>query len=275
MRKNGSGLKVFTLSLIALLFFFYCGGKKEDLYPQGATDKVLYDLGMKFMKKKKYEKAREVLTRLIELYPRSKYAPRAKLAIADSYFKKKDLTNTLMAINEYQEFLALYPYHPRASYAQYQIAMCYYRRMRKPGRDQEATLKAIEEFKKVIEKYPLAEEAKLAKEKLKECRIRYAEHIFGIANFYFKIKAYRASYQRFKMIIKDYSEFPKMPEVYYKFSYSAYKIKEMDEAKAYLSKILSDYPRTKWAKKAKKLLKTIEKEEKHGETKRRKDKRAT
>ncbi len=271
MRKNGTGYAKFTVSIVLLtLLLVSCGGKKEEINLEGASAKVLYEYGKKLMEKKKYEKAREIFTRIIELYPRSKYAPRAKLAIADSYFAKKDLTSTLMAINEYREFLALYPYHPKASYAQYHIALCYYRRMRKPGRDQENTLKAIEEFRKVIEKYPLAQEAKLAKEKIKECRIHYAKHIFLIANFYFKTKAYRAAFHRFAQIIKEYSEFPKMAEVYYKYAYSAAKIREYDEARAYLNKLITEYPKTKWASKARKLLKKIKEEEKRWQSLRKK-----
>ena len=75
----------------------------------------------------------------MQLYPDSVYASKAKLGIADSYFRDKDSASLIMAAAEYQEYVNLYPYSPDAVYAKHQIGMCYFKQMKKPERDQPNT----------------------------------------------------------------------------------------------------------------------------------------
>ncbi len=266
MKKNGTGLKLFTVAILSLLILSFCGKKKTLLYPPGSSAKQIYEIGLKLLKKKKYDKARLVFSALIEKYPKSKYAPRAKIGIADAFFKKGDIASLTLAYNEYREFVSVYPYHPKAAYAQLMMGMCYYRQMRKPGRDQTPTLEAIREFKKVIKKYPDSEEATIARKRLKECEERYATHLLGIANFYFKVKKWLGAYWRYDEIMKKFPNFSRISEVYYKYGVSAYMLGKTDEGRAFLSKVITDFPHSKWAFKARKFLKSEEKKK----TKRRK-----
>lgn len=259
MKKNGIGLKLFTVLVLSFLFLSSCGKKKAALYPPRASDKEIYEIGFKLLKKKKYEKARLVFSALIEKYPKSKYAPRAKIGIADAFYKKGDIASLTLAYNEYREFVSVYPYHPKAAYAQLMMGMCYYRQMRKPGRDQTPTLEAIREFKKVIKKYPDSEEASIAKKRLKECQERYATHLMGIANFYFKMKKWLGAYWRYDDIMKKFPHYSRISEVYYKYGISAYMLGKTDEGKAFLSKVITDFPHTKCAIKARKFLKSEKK----------------
>ncbi len=254
MKKNGIGLRIFTITIFSLTLLSFCGRKKASLYPQGASDKVLYNMGKKYLNKKKYEKARKIFSALIELYPRSKYTPRAKLAIADSYYRKGDIASLTLAINEYREFVSLYPYHPKAAYAQLMMGMCYYKQMRKPGRDQGPTLKAIKELEKVVKRYPESQEAKEAEKRLKKCRSRYATHLLLIANFYFRVKEWLGASWRYKEILDKFPDFSKIDEVYYKYGISLYMRGEENEGKAFLSKVITDYPESKWGIKSKRFL---------------------
>ena len=79
--------------------------------------------------KKDPEKARLYFRQVIDSFPKSFYAQQAKLAIADSYFKKGGEGNMILAASEYREFISLFPYSPSAPRAQYQIAMTYYKKM--------------------------------------------------------------------------------------------------------------------------------------------------
>ncbi|MCD6454112.1 MAG: outer membrane protein assembly factor BamD [Candidatus Aminicenantes bacterium] len=259
MKKSGTGLKIFTIAIFSLLILSFCGERNSNLFPKNASAREMYEIGMKLLKKKKYEKARVVFSSLIEKHPKDRYTPRAKIGIADSYFKKGDLASLTLAYNEYREFVTLYPYHPKAAYAQLMMGMCYYKQMRKPGRDQTPTLKAIEEFKKVIERYPDSEEAKIARQRLKECEERYATHLLGIANFYFKVKKWLGAYWRYQELMKKYPDFSRIDEVYYKFGVSSFMLGKTDEVKAFLSKVITDFPRSEWALKAREFLESNEK----------------
>ena len=115
------------LCLIALLSPG-CGKKDAALSPEIASnDELLYNLGMEAIEKDS-EKGRLYLRQVIDSFPKSFYAQRAKLAIADSYFKKGDEGSMIIAASEYREFISLFPLSPSASYAQYQIGMTYYKK---------------------------------------------------------------------------------------------------------------------------------------------------
>ncbi len=255
MRK----IKLISIFLCLILLLTFCGKKKTEISPEVASsDEALYRLGMNYIKKDP-EKARLYLRQVIDSFPKSHYAQQAKLAIGDSYFYQGDEGSMILAASEYREFIALYPYSPLAAKAQYQIAMTYYKKMLKPGRDQTKTYQALEEFKKVVANYPYSEEAKLAQEKIKECEERLAEHIYQIAEFYYKIHAYKAAVNRFKEVINNYPNYAKIDKVYFYLALSYYKWKKIDESIPFFTKVVSDYPNSKYAKKAQKILQEIEK----------------
>ena len=257
MKKNKL-LSAFII-LVLILLTNFCGKKETELTPEiTSSDEALYNLGMKYIKKDP-EKARLYLRQVIDSFPKSHYAQLAKLAIGDSYFYQGDEGSMILASSEYREFIALYPYSPLAARAQYQIAMTYYKKMLKPGRDQTKTYQALAEFKKVVANYPYSEEAKLAQEKIKECEERLAEHIYQIAEFYYKIHAYKAAVNRFKEVINNYSNYSKIDKVYYYLAMSYYKWKKIDESIPFFTKVVSDFPNSKYAKKAQKILRKIEK----------------
>jgi len=239
-----------------------CKGKNVQIDPEIATsDEALYKLGEENAKKDP-EKARLYFRQIIESFPRSFYAQRAKLAIADSYFNKGDEGNMIIASSEYREFISLYPFSPSAPYAQNQIAMTFFKKSLKEGRDQTKTLQALQEFKTVVSKYPLSEEANLAREKIKECEERLAAHNFTIAHYYYTRKSYKASISRLTEILTEYIEFSRMDKVYFYIGDSYFKQKKFDESIPYFTKLITDYPESKLAKKAQDRMMEIDESKK-------------
>ncbi|MFQ6110188.1 MAG: outer membrane protein assembly factor BamD [Candidatus Aminicenantales bacterium] len=253
--------------IIALVIFFLlvslgCKKQQAELDPNiASSDEALYKLGVEYLKKDP-EKARLYLRQVIDSFPKSFYAQRAKLAIADSYFEKGDEGSMILAASEYREFISLFPLSPSAAYAQYQIGMTFFKKALKPGRDQTKTRQALAEFKKVVTNYPLSEEAKMAQEKIKECEERLAEHTFGIGEIYYKMGAYKAAVNRLKEILTQFPDYSKMDKVYFHLADSYYKWNKMDESIPYFTKLISDFPQSKYAKKAQKRMKYIEKRKK-------------
>lgn len=253
--------------LIIIGLFLVLNGtscKKEpvEITPDiSSSDENLYKLGESLLDKDP-EKARLYLRQVIDSFPKSFYAQRAKLAIADSYFKQGDEGSMIIAASEYREFISLYPYSPSAAYAQYQIAMTYYKKALKPGRDQTKTRQALEEFKKVITNYPNSEEAKMAQEKIKDCEERLAQHTLSIGELYYKMGAYKAAVSRLLDIVTAYPNFSEMDKVYFYLGDSYYKSKSYDQAVPYFTKLITDYPQSKWARKAQDKMKEIEKAQK-------------
>jgi len=252
-----------TILLTCLVLILFatsgCGKKKQvDISPDiSSSDEALYKLGESAIKKDT-EKGLLYLRQLIDAFPKSFYAQRAKLLIADSYFDKNDESNLLLAAAEYREFIRAYPYSPSAAYCQYQIAMTFYRKILKPGRDQAKTMQALEEFKRVVSDYPASDQAKAAQEKIKECEEKIAQHNFLIAKTYHKQKAYRAALNRLTEIMSTYPDFSRMDELYFYLGDCHFMMRKYDEALPFFIKVVTDFPNSALIKKAQNRQKEIE-----------------
>mgnify|MGYP006294896667 CR=1 FL=1 len=253
--------KILTYTLILILVFIGIGCKKKEaqIDPEIASnDEAIYQQGMKFIEKDA-DKGRLYLRQVIDSFPKSFYAQRAKLAIADSYFEKGDEGSMIIAASEYREFISLYPYSPSAAYAQYQIAMTFYEKAHKPGRDQTKTRQALEEFKQVVTKYPLSEEAEQANEKILECEERLARHSLNVAVHYYKRDGYKAVISRLTEILTQYPNFTQMDEVYFYLADAYFKSGQTEQSIPYFRKLISDYPESDHTEDAQERLQEIEK----------------
>ena len=115
------------------------------------------------------------------------------------------------------------------------------------------------EFKKVISNYPLSDEAKQTEEKIKDCEERLAAHTLSIGELYYKRAAYKASTSRLIDILTGYPNFSEMDKVYFYLGDSYYKWDKIEESIPYFRKLITDFPESKYAKKATKRIEEIEK----------------
>jgi outer membrane protein assembly factor BamD len=235
--------KKFLVVLAALLLFFGCGGPKHtELDPNKQNDKELYETGEREMKDENYDKARAAYKLVFDNFPKSDYRILAKLNYAESFYKQGGDANYILAIQEYQDFITLFPFSPKAAYAQYQIGACYYQMMEKPDRDQSNTRKALDEFRKVIDGYPNGEYYKSAYDRLIECYGRLAEHEFLIARFYNRTGRHIAAVERLKELLKKYPESVHTAEQYYYLAHSLEELSQAPESCVYYQKILEKWP---------------------------------
>lgn len=254
-----TGRVVLVALLAALALVAACGKKDVEIAPDlASSDEALYKLGEQSIKKDT-EKGLLYLRQVIDSFPKSFYAQRAKLLIADAYFRKGDESSMIMAAAEYREFIRSYPYSPSAAYSQYQIAMTFYKKMLKPGRDPAKTIQALAEFKKVIADYPASDQAKEAQLRIKECEERLAEHNTEIAVGYYKRRAYVAAISRLTEIMNTYPDFSGLDRLYFYLGDCHFKLKGYDQAIPFFTKVVTDYPGRKLAKKATERLREIEK----------------
>ena len=243
--------------LVILVLAAGCGKKTVEIAPDMASsDEALYKMGEQTIKKDA-EKGILYLRQVIDSFPKSFYAQRAKILIADAYFRKGDESNMILAAAEYREFIRTYPYSPSAAYSQYQVAMTFHKKILKPGRDQSKTIQALAEFKKVITDYPASDQAKAAQEKIKDCEERLASHNAEIAISYCKRRAYRAAISRLTEIMTTYPEYSRLDEVYFYLGESHFLMNLLDQAVPYFTKVVTDYPGKGLAKEATKRLSEI------------------
>ncbi len=254
--------KLIALCLVAAGALTFAASCRKAAGPAVApeiasSDEALFKEGEKYQKKDP-EKARLYFRQVIDSFPRSFYAQRAKLAIADTYFAAGDEGNLILAATEYQDFIRTYPISPSAAYAQYRTALCYFNKILKPGRDQSKTAQALAELKKVLAVYPTSEEAAKAKEDIKVCEEYLAESEFLIGLHYYKAKAYKASTTRFNDILQQYPLYTGLDKVYFYLADSYRNWTKPEQAIPFFTKLISDYPKSPLSGKAQELLKEVQ-----------------
>ncbi len=159
--------------------------KSTPATPSVEPDKVLYDRAMDDIKRSKFIEARLNLQTLINTYPDSEYLAKAKLAVADSYYKEGGTSNLTQAIDEYKNFIVFFPFLDEAAYAQMQVAMAHYRMMEKADRDNSQALNAETEFQIFLQKYPASSLRPQAEQNLRNVQEVIADGEFRIGKFYY------------------------------------------------------------------------------------------
>jgi outer membrane protein assembly factor BamD len=243
--------KSHLLLVLLIAGMFSCGPKKLIIDPKLHNDKEIYQMAQDFMKKKDWDKAREAYRTVFESFPQSEYRIPSKLGIADSYFSENSEANWLLAYQEYQDFISLFPFSPKACYAQLRMGECYLRMSEKPDRDQTNTKKAAEEFRKVVDNYPNCEQYKEAYDDLLKAYSRLAEHEYDIGFYYHRTHHDGASVDRIKELLKTYPDSVHLPKHYYTLAQSLERLEQFPESCTYYNTVIEKWPQSEYAAKAK------------------------
>ena len=219
-----------------------------------APDKVLYDRAMKDIKKGRQEIGRLTLQTLINTYPDSEFLAKAKLAIADSYYKEGGSANLTQAIASYKDFIVFFPFLPEAPYAQMQVAMTHYKQMEKPDRDRTEARAAEDEFQTFLQKYPNDPLVPQTTQHLREVQELLAEGEFRIGYYYYVKGDRRASAGRLLAVTKRYPLYSKSDRALWLLGDIFEKSEKKEIAAIYLGRIVRDYPLSPLAGDAKNKL---------------------
>jgi outer membrane protein assembly factor BamD len=216
--------------------------KSTDASNTAEPDKQLYDKAMNDIKHGRHEMGRLGLQTLINTYPDSEYLAKAKLAIADSYFKQGGSSNITQAINGYKDFIVFFPFLPEAAYAQMQVAMANYNEMTKPDRDDTHTKAAEEEFQTFLLKYPKDPLAPQAEQRLREVQEMLAEEQFRVAYYYYVKGDRRAAAGRLIPLVRRYPLYSKSDSALWMLGDIYEKSERKDLAGNYYAQIVKYYP---------------------------------
>jgi outer membrane protein assembly factor BamD len=216
--------------------------KSTDASNTVEPDKQLYDKAMADIKHSRYETGRLGLQTLINTYPDSEFLAKAKLAIADSYFKEGGTANTTQAIAGYKDFIVFFPFLPEAAYAQMQVAMANYNEMAKADRDNTHAKAAEEEFQTFLQKYPKDPLAPEAEQRLREVQEVLAEGQFRIAYYYYLKGDRRAAAGRLIPLTRRYPLYSKSDTALWMLGDIFEKSERKDVASNYYAQIVRNYP---------------------------------
>src|SRR4029077_5824633 len=217
-------------------------------------DKVLYERAREDIKHGRQEVGRLGMQTLINTYPDSEYLAKAKLGIADSYYKEAGTVNMAQAIQGYKDFIVFFPFLPEAAYAQLQVANAHYQQMAKPDRDRSEAKAAEEEYQTFLSKYPKDPLAPKAEQRLRDVQEVIAEGDYRIGYFYYVKGDKRAAASRLVAIAKRHPLYSKSDKVQWMLGDIFEKSEHKEIASLYYGNIVKNYPLSGLAPNAKNKL---------------------
>ncbi len=236
-----------------------CGSRSLPDAPTGAqADRRLLALGQQNLEDGDWETARTWFRQLLDSYPRSQFAGDARLGIADTYAGQRGAQNALLAASEYRDYLTFFPNHPRADYAQFQIAWGHFRRRRSADRDQEDTRIAAEEFRKLLDLYPNSRYSEEAREHLADCEDDLATSKLLKAEFYQDHRNWcRGAIPRLEEILAEHPDFGRIAEVRARLGRALSDCGRENEALVHYQRIVEEHPDSEFVEPARQRIREI------------------
>ena len=176
-------------------------------------DKMLYDKALAATKKGHFDVARLDLQTLLNTYPDSQYQMKAKLAIADSWYREGGSAALTQAEQEYKDFITFFPNAPEAAEAQMRVGDIYFRQMDKPDRDYSKALHAQEEYRLMLQQFPDSTLVPQAKQRLREVQEVLATREADIASYYASRENWPATIARYQTVADTYPQYSHMDDV--------------------------------------------------------------
>ena len=214
----------------------------------------IFQLGEAQFAKKKYAKARTYYTHLYENFPNDPLGRRSLLRIADAYYQQGDAVNLVEAQYKYRDFINRYPGSDSADYAMMQIAMCSYEQMERPDRDQQKTREALDKFNDMINTFPRSPLIPQATKRRQDVLDRLAKHDHVVARYYIKRHSYNAAVSRLNDIVEKFPGYADRAGVFYDLGTALSGLGRKAEARLYYERVISEFPKSDYADRAKRKL---------------------
>jgi outer membrane protein assembly factor BamD len=249
--------------LMSAALFTGCVHKKYETPIAKNTqqpDKVLFDSAMKDIEHGRYEVARISLQTLMNTYDSSEFMAKAKLAIADSWFREGGANGMAQAEAEYKDFQLFYPGMEESPEAQSRICEIHWKQMDKADRDIIQALRTEDECKAVINQYPNSKFVPAATQRIRDAQEVLAEHEFAAGDFYWRRQMNPAAANRLNALVDQYPLYSKAGDALFEAgdSYSKMGPRFRKQAGEMFARVVRDYPLSDRTKDATKRLREME-----------------
>ncbi len=259
MRFNSTLLNKSAVLLLAVTLFCSFGifKKKKVVTPITKDtlqpDKVLFDRAVKDIEHGRYEVARLTLNTLINTYDSSEYLAKAKLAIADSWYREGGAHGLAQAEAEYKDFILFYPQMEEAAESQWKVCDIHFKQMEKVDRDSAQAQRTEDECRALVNQFPNSKYLPQANQMLRDAQEVIAQKEFLTGAFYHTKGSYPAAANRLSFIVDQYPLFSSSDEALWQAADSYMKMGDRFENQAAeeYTKIVRDYPLSKHAEAAK------------------------
>lgn len=235
-----------------LLFLSACASTNENkINDEDKTAEMLYNEGYAYLEKTSYQRAAETFDKIELEHPYSKWATKSKLMSAYSYYKGEKYDDAIMTLDR---FIRLHPGNKDISYAYYLKGVCFYNQIVSSEKEQSATKDAYETFMQVITLFPNSDYAKDAQNKMTLIEDHLAGHEMSVGRYYLENKEYMSALNRFSTVTDTYQTTAQIEEALYREVeiYTILGLTKEAEKKEHI--LTSNYPESKWSKRAQKLI---------------------
>ena len=241
-----------TVGTAAVLLLSACAGKTV-LNPETTPPEILYNNALDLLvKEHEYTRAAAAFDEIDRYYPYSRWALRAQIMLAFSYYIKREYDDSVLVLDR---FLQLYPGNRFASYAYYLKALCYYAQLSDTDRDQKMTQIALNALNEVVRRFPNTPYAADAEIKMVLARDYLAAKEVNIGRFYLNQNEHIAALNRFANVVENYQTTRHVQEALYRLT-ETYLILGLDtEAQKSAAVLGYNYPSDPWYKRAYDLMK--------------------
>jgi outer membrane protein assembly factor BamD len=207
-------------------------------------DKVLFDKSINDIEHGRYEVARLTLNTMINTYDTSEFLAKAKLAVADSWYREGGAHGLAQAEAEYKDFILFYPQMEESAESQWKVCQIHYRQMEKPDRDPTQAQRAEDECRTVLTQFPNSKYVPQAKQMLRNIQEDLAEKEFLAGTYYHGRQAFPAASARLSYVVDQYPLFSQADEALWELADSYNRLGDRWEEKAAqaYTRIVKDYP---------------------------------
>ena len=244
----------FKFIFIFLLFIFCLSCSKEVVKKPVIKEKNIelemiesYREGLKELERGDALFAAKKFNEAEILFPQSKYAPKAALMAAYSYYSQNYYGD---AIAELERFLKIYPNHTNIDYATYLLGLCFYEQIIDETKDLQSIEMAKNIFLNLIKKYPETDFAIDAEFKLDLINDVLAAKEIYIGRYYIDKKKWVAAINRFRNVTDNYDSTIYVEEALHRLVEVHYIIGLEEEAKKYANTLGYNYNSSEWYEKS-------------------------
>jgi len=218
------------------------------------SQEQLFQKGEEQFGRKKWQRARTYFSHLYESFPNDPLGRRSLLKIADTYYEQGDPVNLVEAQYKYRDFINRYPTSELADYAMLRIAMCSFKQMERPDRDQGKTREAVEKFDDMLRAHPKSALRPEAEARRQEALNRLARHEHLVARFYIKRGSHTSAVQRLNYLIDTYANYDDRAGAFFDLGNALSRLGRHGEARLYYERVLAEFPDSDYAPSAKRRL---------------------
>ena len=163
------------------------------------------------------------------------------------------------AVAEYENFLKVHEQHKFSSYAQYHLAMSYFKRIKTPDVSFTTAKRALAEFEKLQRDYPRNPYMDVTESRIRSCKRVLAEHEFYVGEYYFNKGSFEAAINRLKALLDTYPGSIRESEALYYIGLAYENLGQRDNAISTLTTLIHKFPATELSNEAKKLISSFNK----------------